>query len=50
MFPFQGIERLLGGPTRKVEAIPTVLMLLRGPGFTLVWILFVVPSVLVLSL
>jgi hypothetical protein len=41
MFPFLGIERLLGAPTLKLVAIPTVLVLLRGPGFILVWILFV---------
>jgi hypothetical protein len=41
MFPFLVIERLLGGPTRKLVAIPIVLVLLRGPRFTLVWILFV---------
>jgi hypothetical protein len=31
------LERILGGPTSK----PTALVLLRGPGFTLVLILFV---------
>ena len=45
MFPFQGIERLLGGVTRKLVAIQTVLVLLRGPGFILVRILFVCCSI-----
>jgi hypothetical protein len=40
-FPLLELERLLGGPTRKLVAIPTVLVLLRCPGFTLVLILFV---------
>lgn len=40
VFPFLGIGRLLGGPTRKLVAIPTA-VLLRDPGFTLVLISFV---------